>query len=95
MIPSSANVTASTAFVVGQHRDERRALARLRDRPRRLGTLLRKRCDLVLRPVVRRHLVADFSRFAAMPAPMFPSPMNPIFMPTTMPGVSVGARDLG
>jgi len=37
----------------------------------------------------------DFSRFAAMPAPMFPSPMNPIFMPSTMPRVSVGRAGLG
>ena len=28
-----------------------------------------------------------FSRFTAMPEPMFPSPMNPIFMPSTMPDV--------
>src|SRR5258705_9728896 len=37
----------------------------------------------------------DFSRFAAMPAPMFPNPMNPIFMPSTMPRVPVGRRGLG
>ena len=27
-----------------------------------------------------------------MPAPMFPSPMNPISMPSTMPGISVGMK---
>src|SRR5258705_5452741 len=95
MIPSSANVTASTALsldsivmTMSPSHASATDLAGFAPCSASAATLS---CD-------RLYAVTswpDFSRFAAMPAPMFPSPMNPIFMPSTMPRVPVGRGRLG
>src|SRR6478672_13598584 len=92
MTPSSPNVTASTALslasivmTMSPSHASATDLAGVAPCSASAATLS---CD-------RLYAVTswpDFSRFAAMPAPMFPSPMNPIFMPSTMPGICVNRR---